>query len=222
MRTLSTKTSTHGRTLIKDPTPPSSPHRLLVGFHGYAQNAEEMLAELERLPGAEEWTLVAVQALHRFYARGGEKVVASWMTRQDRELAIADNIAYVNRVVSTLLAGAPDAAIVFIGFSQGVAMAYRAAVLGSHRPVGVITVGGDVPPDVKTISADQFPPIFIAAGDADQWYTSEKADADEVFLRSHGVRTEVFRYHGGHEWTDELRDHFRRVLDRLVQWTQTR
>ena len=95
MRTLSTKTSTHGRTLIKDPTPPSSPHRLLVGFHGYAQNAEEMVAELERLPGAEEWTLVAVQALHRFYARGGEKVVASWMTRQDRELAIADNIAYV-------------------------------------------------------------------------------------------------------------------------------
>ena len=76
MRTLSIETSTHGRALIKDPTPPSSNPLLLIGFHGYAQNAEDMLAELERIPGIARWTLASVQALHPFYTRGDEKVVA--------------------------------------------------------------------------------------------------------------------------------------------------
>jgi hypothetical protein len=82
----------------------SSSTRLVVGFHGYGQSAEDMLSELERIPGNERWTLLSVQALHRFYSRGHERVVASWMTSQDRELAIADNLAYVDRVVGSVVA----------------------------------------------------------------------------------------------------------------------
>ena len=212
MRAISIETPTHGRALIKDAVVSSSASRLLVGFHGYAQNAEDMLAELERLPGSDQWTLVSVQALHRFYSRGNERVVASWMTRQDRELAITDNIAYVDRVVSTLLADAPQAPVVFVGFSQGVAMAYRAAVLGVHRARSVIAIGGDVPPEVKTAPASRFPAILIAAGESDPFYTPAKVAADEAFLSSIGVRTDVFRYRGGHEWTDELRDRIHRAL----------
>jgi predicted esterase len=215
VRTISVETSTHGLVLIKDPTVSSS-LSLLVGFHGYAQSAEDMLAELELVPGSERWTLVSVQALHRFYARGHEKVVASWMTRQDREQAIADNLGYVNRVVSALLAHAHEAPVVFAGFSQGVAMAYRAAVMGAHRARGIIAVGGDVPADVKTAPANRFPSIFIAAGETDDWYTAAKVEADEAFLRSHGTRNEVFRYRGGHEWTAELRDRLHQVLEQLA------
>ena len=101
------------------------------------------------------------------------------MTRQDRELAITDNIAYVDRVVSTLLADAPQTPVVFVGFSQGVAMAYRAAVLGVHRARGMIAIGGDVPPEVKTAPADRFPAILIAAGESDQFYMPPKVDADD-------------------------------------------
>ena len=43
--------------------------------------------------------LVSVQGLHRFYQRRTNEVIASWMTRQDRELAIADNLAYVEGVI---------------------------------------------------------------------------------------------------------------------------
>ena len=212
MRAISIETPTHGRVLVKDAVVSPSASRLLVGFHGYAQNAEDMLAELERLPGSDQWTLVSVQALHRFYSRGDERVVASWMTRQDRELAITDNIAYVDRVVSMLLADAPQAPVVFVGFSQGVAMAYRAAVLGVHHARAMIAIGGDVPPEVKTAPAERFPAILIAAGESDQFYTAAKVDADEAFLSSIGVRTDVFRYRGGHEWTDELRDRIHRML----------
>jgi predicted esterase len=139
------------------------------------------------------------------------------MTRQDRDLAIGDNIAYVNRVVGGLLSEFPAAPIVYIGFSQGVAMAYRAAVLGSERAQGVIAVGGDVPPEVKTVSVDRFPPVLIAAGQNDSWYTSEKLEADASFLRSYGVQAEIFRYSGGHEWADELRIHLSRALLLMVK-----
>jgi predicted esterase len=215
MRSLSIETTTHGRVLIEDSLV-KSPRRLLVGFHGYAQNADEMLSELKQLPGSEEWALVSIQGLHRFYARGSnEKVVASWMTREDRELAIADNIAYVNRVVDSVLSGVQNASIVYIGFSQGVATAYRAAVLGAHRAALVIAVGGDVPPDVQTAPVSRFPEVLVAAGENDVWYSGDRFAADERFLRSHGVHLHLFRYGAGHEFTDELRAHIGDVLKKL-------
>src|ERR671914_443656 len=76
---------------------------------------------------APDGLIVSVQALHRFYTRHNT-IVASWMTREDRELAIADNVDYVGRVLDDArrryAAGGP---LVFEGFSQGRAMAYRAA-----------------------------------------------------------------------------------------------
>ena len=217
MRNISIETSTHGRVLIKDAGVSPSDARFLVGFHGYAQNAEDMLTELDHLSNRNAWTLVSVQALHRFYLRGDERIVASWMTRQDRELAIADNIVYIDRVVRSLVAEAPQAPVVFVGFSQGVAMAYRAGVLGAHRPRGVIAIGGDIPPDVKTSPSNKFPPILVTAGESDRFYPQAKVEADEAFLRSAGVQFDVFRYQGGHEWTDPLRERIDQALDQIIR-----
>ncbi len=216
MRVISIATQTHGRVLVRDASAASAPARLLVGFHGYAQSAEDMMSELERIPGAGDWMLVAVQALHRFYSRGHERAVASWMTRQDRDVAIADNIAYVDRVIADVLGDAQHRPIVFAGFSQGVAMAYRAAVAGAHRARYVIAVGGDVPPDVKSAPADRFPPVLIAAGASDDRYPEAQVDADAQCLRSIGARIEVFRYSGGHEWTAELRNRIHQALAELT------
>lgn len=186
---------------------------MLVGFHGYGQSAEDMLAELERLAGDATWTLASVQALHRFYSRSQDKVVACWMTRQDRELAIADNLAYVNRTLEQVLRPLANPHVVFVGFSQGVAMAYRAAILGAVRPRLVIAVGGDVPPDVvEGTSAEQFPRLVIAGGETDEWYTAAKIAADEARLQKVGVSPQVFRYPGGHEFTDDLRTRLRGLI----------
>src|SRR5437868_7585600 len=133
-----------GQTFLSGQTGMSGPH-VLVGFHGYAENAEKHLAELETIAGA-EWTLVAVQALNRFYTRNDE-IVANWMTRQDREHAIADNIDYVRRVVEELR---PFEKLVFAGFSQGVAMAYRAAAAISCD--GVIALARDLPREIAKIN----------------------------------------------------------------------
>jgi predicted esterase len=198
------ETITHGRVIVKDAAGSSS-GRLLVACHGYAQNADIMLEDASRIPGVtDEWRIASVQALHRFYARGEQVVVASWMTRQDREVAIADNVAYLDRVVEAA-GGDAAAAIVFIGFSQGAAMAYRAALFGRYPAAGIIALSGDVPPDVQNATGRHWPPVLLGAGVRDTWYTPDKVAADERFLTSRGVTHDIVRFDGGHEWTDEFR-----------------
>ena len=87
---LHVETPTHGRVLYDDTA--GSTAGLIVVLHGYGQSAADAFADVGLIPGIERWRVVAPQALHRFYTRDQQKVVASWMTREDREKAIADNI----------------------------------------------------------------------------------------------------------------------------------
>jgi dienelactone hydrolase len=191
----------HGRYLVRS----GPPERLLVGFHGYAENAERHIAELTRIPGLDKWTVAAVQALHPFYLSRTQEIVASWMTRQERELAIADNKAYVRSVVSAL---PRPGTLVFLGFSQGTAMAYRAAA--DHRSAAVIVLGGDVPPEVTA----GIPAVLIGRGTRDDWYTQEKFEKDLKFLKTVTNVTPCL-YDGAHEWTDEFRAAAAEFLQRL-------
>src|SRR5438876_7619155 len=203
--TYSIAARTHGRYLVEA----GPPERLLVGFHGYGENADESLAQMLRIPGVEQWTVVAVQALHRFYrGRGSGIIAASWMTSQDRERAIVDNIEYVRSVVAEL---PPPRRLVFLGFSQGVAMAYRAASTHPNASA-VIALAGEMTPDVH----GPLPPILIGRGTGEEWYTDEKLKKDLSFLETL-TEVETCIYDGGHEWTDEFRagagEFLRRVLN---------
>jgi dienelactone hydrolase len=194
MLTANLATTVHGRYLYED----RGAERLLVGFHGYAEAADVNFAELQKLPGIERWSVVSIQALHPFYTRTGE-VVANWMTKLDRELAIADNLGYVSNVLAQLPS---PRQLVFAGFSQGATMAARAAA--AIPCASLILLGGDVPPEVKNDAARLPPSVLVARGARDDWYTVEKFDADVAFLEP---RTRVTRlvFDGGHEWTDAFR-----------------
>jgi predicted esterase len=189
----------HGRYLTVD----GDPRRLLVGFHGYGENADRHLAELVRMPGIGDWTAVSVQALHPFYDRKTQEVIANWMTRQDRELAIEDNVGYIRAVVARLREERPAVErIVFAGFSQGVAMAWRAAT--AIPCAGVIALGGDLPPDVAG-NAAPLPPALLGRGRADEWYSAAKLEQDVAQLRDR-TTLRVVEFDGGHEWTEEFRE----------------
>ena len=208
--------TTHGRYLVA-PAGGPGPAPLLVGFHGYGEHAERHLAELDRIPGSARWTRVAVQALHRHYSEGARHVVGSWMTRQDRELAIADNIAYVRAVVDEVRAAHPTTGtLVCCGFSQGVAMAYRAAARCGHACHGIIALGADSPPELRGDTAVTWPPILIGRGRTDAWYTPEKLETDLAALRGAGATVESLVFDGGHEWTDEFRAAAGRFLAALA------
>ena len=198
------ETTVHGRFLLER----RSDERLLVGFHGYGETADVHLAELLRIPGGERWSVAAVQALHPFYRRTGE-VVASWMTSLDREQAVADNIEYVNRVLDAT--GRPSR-IVFCGFSQGVAMAWRA--LRCAPAAGLMALAGDVPPDIVS-DPPPIPPVLLGRGSGEEWYSEEKLKKDLSFLEGR-VPVTLCRFEGGHLWTDEFRSAAGTFLDRFA------
>lgn len=211
LRTIATPT--HGRYLLRRPRHPHDPEMpaqlLLVGFHGYRENATRHLAELERIPGAEAWALLAVDALHAFYAGSTGEVLRGWMTRELREEAIEDNVGYVRRILDVVR---PEVGwtvpLAFLGFSQGASMAWRAVLLSGHGgapPPKVIALAGDIPPELAKHEGPFPEQVLLAHGDQDEWYNQEKLQADVQLLRAKGIEPKTLTFAGGHAWTDEFR-----------------
>ncbi len=212
MHTRDLAVRTHGRYLVDIPDPSRA---TLVGFHGYKENAEIQLAVLRRIAGDRPLGLASIQGLHRFYSRGSD-VVASWMTKEDREHAIADNVEYVGKVLTAI---ADEFGItrplIYIGFSQGVAMAYRTAALVQRPCDGLIALAGDVPPDVAPLAAS-LPKILIGRGSEEEWYTAEKAAQDLGALRAAGATVEEHVFEGGHAWTPAFIEKSAAFVDELL------
>jgi predicted esterase len=200
--TLLVPTTTHGRVLVRRPA--GNAVGLLAGFHGYAEDAAAQLERLVAIPGTDRWLVVSVQALHRFYRGRSQDVVAGWMTHQDRDVAILDNLAYVDAAIQRALEDVATPAtvpIVYAGFSQGVAMAFRAGLRGRQPTAGVIAVGGDVPPELREDPHARFPRTLLIRGTGDDWYTAAKLDADVAAIEARGGQVKSFVFDGGHEWT---------------------
>jgi predicted esterase len=204
---------THGVTLVR-PARAAASRGLLVGFHGYVETAAIQMERLAAVPGSSMWTLVSIEGLHRFYRGRTREVVASWMTRVDRDLAIADNLAYVAAALEEVPHG-PASRIVYAGFSQGVAMAFRAGVLGRDSTSGIIAVGGDVPPELLADRSLRFPPVLLARGLRDDWFTGPKFDADVAALTARNVSMRSVQYDGAHEWNTEVAIEAGRFLEQL-------
>jgi predicted esterase len=206
----------HGRYLLETPADPEG-CPLVVGFHGYGENADLHLEQLRRLPGASRWVLCAVQALHPFYNRAGE-VIASWMTREQREHAIEDNIRYAASVVAEVKRELPvSQRLAYLGFSQGASMAYRAAAGSGHPSLGVVVLGGDVPPELESRDLSHFPPVLLGRGSSEEWYDAAKMEHDVELLRKKGVDIRPCVFEGGHEWTNEFRAEAGRFLEEVFR-----
>jgi len=212
MQVRTMEASVHGRYLLEGPA--DAP--LLLGFHGYGEDAEAQLDRLRGIATREPWQLCSVQGLSRFYRAKGQHVVASWMTRQDREQTIGDNLRYVKRVLDALAGeGRLSDTVVATGFSQGVAMAYRAAAKSLAGCSGIVAVGGDLPPELGSDPDRRWPPILIARGESDEWYTAEKLESDERALAGQRAELEAKTYACGHEWSAEISEAAGRFLDRV-------
>lgn len=178
---------------------------LLVGFHGYGETARHHVEELKKIPGIEGWTLCGVQALHPFYKRSSGEVVRSWMTKEHRHLAMEDNIRYVISVVAEVRRrfGA-DRRLVFSGFSQGAAMAWRAAIRCGLPCDGLIVLAGDVPSEVVDWSGGSVPPVLLGRGTQDAWYSTAKMEADLTTLKTLKADVTTCVFEAGHVWHDDF------------------
>jgi len=107
--------------------------RLIIAFHGYGQAARKFVHKFEDLDDGKT-LVVCPEGLSRFYWKNftGD-VVASWMTREDREDDIRDNMNYINLLFESILPQLADGVEVSVlGFSQGCPTASR--WVSSQRP----------------------------------------------------------------------------------------
>ncbi len=205
----------HGRYLVKEPRRSSSGTRLMVGFHGYAENAEDQMARMERVAAGDVWLLCSIQALHPFYTRADGRIVAGWLTALDLPTAVHDNLQYIGSVRAALndrYSIRPG--MVFCGFSQGATMAYRAAA-DTDGDVHIIAAAGGIPAE---IGADRLGPltgVLIARGGRDRRYSEEAMLRDSGRLQDAGVRVSTVTFPGIHEWGEGLDPSVRAFLDSL-------
>jgi predicted esterase len=213
LQVFNIEATVHGRYLARPVR--GAPAPLIVGFHGYGENAERLFEAMIEIPGIVGWNVVVVQALHPFYNTRSGAVVASWMTTLDRELAIADNGGYVLGVVadvrSRLEIEGPTA---FLGFSQGTAMAYRAAAAAGSSCDAIVALAGDVPAEIAP-DATRGLRVLIGRGASDEWYDEAKMETDLARLRTMGAEVETCVFEGGHEWTPQFRSACREFLNGL-------
>ncbi len=185
-----------GRYLVDLPDG-EGPFGLLAGFHGYGQTAEDELELMQSIRGQRPWCCCAIEALHHFYGRGG-KAGASWMTSLDRKRRIDENRGYVDAVLDHLAESYPlDGSLVFHGFSQGAAMAVRAALSGKRRSSGVMLCGGDIPGEYSALQ--ELGRVHIARGRIDRIYKDTLFERDIARLAEAGAVYETCLFDGGHE-----------------------
>jgi len=197
---------------------PDSPPALLLALHGWGQNCRSFLRAFAPLR-KHNLIVVAPQAPHQFYLDAGTKKVGfHWITLYDRKQSIQDVNGYIARLLEKLrgeLLYDPERVVV-LGFSQGSSMAYRFAISGLLRPVGMISCCSDLPPDVaETLGQVQPFPVLLAHGEEDTMVPETRITEAMEALSAHGFRYEAYRFSGGHQMTPEL-------VEKVGEWTMAR
>src|SRR5690606_3436899 len=106
---------------------------------------------------------------------------------------------------------------VYLGYSQGAAMGWRAAMLGGRRIDGLITFGGEVPPEFAVRPLGECPPVLLGRGRRDPRYSVTRFTSDVEMLAARFVAIEPCEVDGGHEWSEAFAEEAGRFLSRLVR-----
>lgn len=187
---------------------------LWIACHGYAQLAAKFLEPFVSL--ATPWRrIVAPEGLSRFYlerSRVGVNtqadVGATWMTREDREHEIADQIAYLDALLDHLdpERGASGVRLRVLGFSQGVAAVSRWLARGRRVRAGdVILWAGSFPGDVdRSLFATRLAgaPVLFVVGTRDQLASWAAADVEVGRFTAAGIDARLVTFEGGHRLDD--------------------
>ena len=181
--------------------------QLWVVLHGYGQLARFFLRPFV---GLETGNLIAApEALSRFYTdEAHSRVGATWMTREDREHEMADQVAYLDLLLDRLLADlGKDVAVNVLGFSQWVATACRWAVRGKTTFARVVLWSGTMPPE---FGRSELQSAFGAADVILVHGTLDNITKEDIYMRNQrklgecGINYLSMPFNGGHQ------------LDRLI------
>jgi predicted esterase len=173
---------------------------LVFLLHGYGQLAAYFIRKVEAiLP--ENVTFVAPEGMHRFYLNGTSgRVGASWMTKEARELDIAENTEILDRLFEVLHNKYTPDKIMVIGFSQGGATAARWLASGKSGIDSFVSWASVFPPDVaipENASVNNVAKRHFVLGFDDPFFDAQSTDAVLETYRNLGF--EIIRFTGGHD-----------------------
>ncbi len=176
-------------------------------LHGYGQRAVDFLRPFRRLESKER-VIVAPEAMSRFYLAPmdrphgrGDRVGASWMTREDRDSEIQDYVRYLELVRERVEGSRePDPTPrIVLGFSQGCHTAARWAMLGKVPPDVLILWGAAFPRDPE-LESSRFRDtrVLLVRGRDDPQRRPEEEEDEERRLVAAGIPYEVRRHPADH------------------------
>lgn len=178
-----------------------------IVLHGYGQLARRFLRRFEALAGPSR-QLVAPEAMSRFYIGSGQgrhgpdaRVGATWMTREDREAEIRDYVGYLEALAASVVE--PGQRVTVLGFSQGVATAWRWVANGSVPGLErLVAWAGTLPPDLdmeRAKRAVRGAEVVLVSGERDRTVPPEVTADAASRLEGAGISFRALRYPGGHE-----------------------
>lgn len=123
-----------------------------VVLHGYGMLSEFFIQKFKKLEN-KNTLILAPEALNRFYIDTNYgRVGASWMTKDERQDDIKENIKYLNSLMDQIIReiGHNRFKINVLGFSQGGATACRWLFKSGLKFENLIMWAGDIPKDTLT------------------------------------------------------------------------
>ena len=123
-----------------------------VVLHGYGMLSEFFIQKFKKLEN-KNTLILAPEALNRFYIDTNYgRVGASWMTKDERQDDIKENIKYLNILMDQIIKeiGHNRFKINVLGFSQGGATACRWLFKSGLKFENLIMWAGDIPKDTLT------------------------------------------------------------------------
>jgi len=192
-------------------------------IHGYSMRAVPFLEDCRAIARPDR-LIVAPEALSRYYdgalppdssdpartkamlAHRSASVVASWMTRDQRDDEIRDYINYLDDVhaIMTRRFGGAAPPVTVLGFSQGGATALRWIAMGNVRPARLVIWASSMPPELD-YAADarvRAPELSYVCGTTDQFITPKVLDQQHAMLRAANLPFRALSFVGGHRLDD--------------------
>ncbi len=179
---------------------------LWVVFHGFGQLAARFLQKFQVLDHPTQ-VVVAPQGPDRFYFDHYRKVGASWTTREERDLHLSNQQAYLDAVWATLaLDRVNPFRIHVVGFSQGVSVVTR-WIASRKQPVDTLTLwAGGFPEDLQSEDWTFLPSttrVFCYIGDQDELITPERLIQERDKITNCFPQAHFRTFSGGHQIPEE-------------------
>jgi predicted esterase len=171
-------------------------NNLIIVLHGYGQLAEFFIRKFNEIP--EDYLVVAPEGMHRFYLNGTSgRVAASWMTKEDRESDIADNLNWLKQLYDELTGQKTFEKIILLGFSQGGATAARWFYSQKVQFDQLILWASVFPPDLERPPINSNSNNYFVVGTEDEYYNAEAQMSEIEFYQKIGFQT--IQFAGSHD-----------------------